>query len=373
MSTRTLPASSTTAQFLLSSDPGQAQFWNKLVDSAPVPDVYYRPGYVRAYEAAGRGTGAAVLVEAAGLRALFPLLLRPLRELSFAADDEGLDAVTPYGYGGVLLLDERIPAEESVRELVESLQRWCRDNGIVSVLLRLHPVVRQEDWIRGGLGSDCRLHDFGPTTALDLASWNESTESIGTLNKGRRSDLAFARRYLHVTWSSDGRSLEQDLGTFSVLYEQRMEELHAGEYYRFPMAYYVALAEGLGHNLDVAIAWQGDEAVGAALFMFDRVMGHYHLSASNDAGRAHKATTLILNAAVGKARQRGCRRLHLGGGTGGDDKLFAFKQSFGGEVFRYSFLSVVADRLRYDRLVQMRVAAARSAPLRPNFFPEYRA
>ena len=69
--------------------------WDELVDAAPTPDVYFRPGYGRAYEAVGEGRLVAVRTEGA----LFPLLLR---ELPFGED--GLDAVTPYGYGGLLPL-----------------------------------------------------------------------------------------------------------------------------------------------------------------------------------------------------------------------------------------------------------------------------
>ena len=166
----------------------------------------------------------------------------------------------------------------------------------------------------------------GPTTAIDLRRWNAETASIATLNKGRRYDLSFARRHLRSTWMSEGRALGEDLQRFYELYEQRMTEVEASEYYHFPLEYYQSLAEGLGHRFDIAIAWLNDEAVGAALFMMDEKIAHYHLSATNDLGRAHKATTLILNAAAERARRQGCQDLHLGGGARGEDKLFAFKQ-----------------------------------------------
>ena len=76
--------------------------WDELVDAAPTPDVYFRPGYGRAYESVGEGRLVAVRTDGA----LFPLLLR---ELPFGED--GLDAITPYGYGGLLPLGRgRIPS-----------------------------------------------------------------------------------------------------------------------------------------------------------------------------------------------------------------------------------------------------------------------
>ena len=67
---------------------------DELVDAAPTSDVHFRPGYGRAYEAVGEGR---LVVRTSG--ALFPLLLR---ELPFGED--GFDAITPYGYGGLLPL-----------------------------------------------------------------------------------------------------------------------------------------------------------------------------------------------------------------------------------------------------------------------------
>ena len=47
--------------------------------------------------------------------------------------------------------------------------------------------------------------------------------------------------------------------------------------------------------------------------------------------------------------------------------------SFGGEVYGYSFLSMICDPLRYSKLVERREAAPDLPTLRTNFFPKYRA
>jgi hypothetical protein len=374
MATHPLPQSTFTSRTLSAEVAGDSRLWESSVDSAAVPDVYYRPGYVCAYQTIGHGTVTAVLIETSTVRALFPLLLRPLKTLPFASDEPGFDAATPYGYGGLLLLDGvlSITADQGL-ELLDALRGWCCDNQVISAHIRLHPLLKQEEWFAGSLGQDFHLHQAGPTIALDLSRRQDDTADIATLNKGRRSDLSFARRHLHLTWTSDGRSPEADLRLFQELYEHRMSELGAHDYYHFPPEYYESLAAGLGHRLDVGIAWLGDSPVGAALFMIDRAMAHYHLSATNDLGRTNKATTLIINDAAGRARSRGCDRLHLGGGARGEDNLFAFKRSFGGETYLYSYLSLICDPRRYRKLVERRVAAPNLPALRTNYFPEYRA
>jgi serine/alanine adding enzyme len=374
MATNPLPRPTWTARTLSADDADDSRLWESSVDSAAVPDVYYRPGYVCAYQAIGHGTATAALIETRTVRALFPLVLRPLNTLSFAPDEPGFDAATPYGYGGLLLLDSvpAITADQGL-ELLDALRDWCSDNQVISAHVRLHPLLKQEHWFAGALGQDFHLQQAGPTIGLDVSRWQDETTSIATLNKGRRSDLNFARRHLRLTWTSDCRTLRDDLQLFQELYEHRMSELGAGDYYHFPPQYYESLAEGLGHRLDVALAWMDDTPVGAALFMIDNVMAHYHLSATNDLGRTNKATTLIINDAVGRARSQGCDRLHLGGGARGEDSLFAFKRSFGGNTYLYSYLSLICDPRRYRKLVERRVAAPALPALRTNYFPEYRA
>jgi hypothetical protein len=327
--------------------------WNRLVDASPTPDVYFRPGYCAAYEAAGHGRAVAVVTE----NALFPLLLR---RLPFGED--GFDAATPYGYGGLMpLADYRAPTGP-VSDL-RQLRDWCVANDVVSALLRLHPLLGPFGHLPEIAYVEVREH--GPTTAIDLASLEE--EGRRGMSKGRKADLNVARRELEVSWESGGGALER----FRHVYDGTMQRVGAGGFYLFAPEYYRALSDGLGYGLGVALALHRDEVVGGALFLADRLFAHYHLSGTTETGRALKAGTLLVHAGAEWARERGCRLLHLGGGTSGADSLFAFKRSFGGETYTYSFATFVADRERYEALVARR--SEDDEPPRPAFFPAYRA
>ncbi len=324
--------------------------WDELVDTAPTPDVYFRPGYGRVYEIAGEGRLVAVRTDGA----LFPLLLR---ELPFGED--GLDAVTPYGYGGLLPLAAGSDPVTDVRQLRD----WCATEGVVSVLLRLHPLLGGSERLSETDDVDVREH--GPTRALDLSRVEDGR--LAGMSKGRKADLNVARRELQVWWESDEEALER----FRAVYDATMRRLGAGEHYLFPAEYYRELSAGLGDRLGVALARRGDEVVGGSLFMADRRFAHYHLSGATEAGRELKAGTLLVHEGAVWAAERGCELLHLGGGTSGADSLYDFKRSFGGEEHTYAFATMVADRERYDALVARR--AEEPEPLRPDFFPAYRA
>lgn len=335
--------------------------WDEVVDASAAADVYYRAGYCRAYETAGHGRAVAVVTDGA----VFPLLLRPL---PFGL--EGVDAATPYGYGGALPRgrDTSVTGSDPANE-VRQLRDWCVTAGVVSCLLRLHPLL-------GGPGQlmpradaadpdlDLEIREHGPTTAIDLSRLRDGR--LEGMSKGRKADLTIARRELEVSW--DG---EDPLERFRDVYDGTMRRVGAGEFYLFPPEYYRALREGLGDRLGVALALLDGEPVGGALFLAGDRFAHYHLSGTTDAGRELKAGTMLVHAGAEWARERGCELLHLGGGTAGADSLFAFKQSFGGETYTYAFATLVADRERYDALVARR--AEEPEPPRPGFFPAYRA
>jgi serine/alanine adding enzyme len=324
--------------------------WDGLVDAAPTPDVYFRPGYCRAYEAAEEGRVLAVRTESA----LFPLLLR---ELPYG--ERGVDAATPYGYGGILPLTEDADLVTDLRQLRD----WCATNGVVSALLRLHPLV-------GGLGDlskadGVEIREHGPSTAVDLAKVEDGR--LTGMSKGRKADLNVAGRGLELSWESGDAALER----FRAVYDETMTRIGARDFYLFPPEYYRALADGLGDRLGIALALHGEEVAGGALFMADRRFAHYHLSGTADTGRELKAGTLLVHAGAVWAAERGCELLHLGGGTQGADSLYAFKRSFGGRELTYSFATVVADPDRYEALVARR--AEEPEPPRQDFFPAYRA
>ena len=347
---------------LRSDDAGQAAAWDALVDAAPTPDVYYRPGYVRASALGAGGPGVGLVVEADGGRALVPLVLRTFEGLPFARGERGGDAITPYGYGGVLPLDGRF----AIPPIVGALRAWCAEAGLASVMLRLHPLLLQGAWPWAEAGAEYRRH--GPTTAIELARWNAAARCVATMRKGHRADLGAARKVLEVRWGREAPALE----AFRALYDQTMERLGASAAYRFPAAYYELLAGGLGDRLDVALAYAGDEPVAGAIFLADVDHAHYHLSATRSEGRVRGATTLLVNEGAAWAGARGCKLLHLGGGTAGADALYHFKRGFGGLELEYGFVTLVADPAWYDDLVARRAAAGLPPP-RPGFFPAYRA
>jgi UDP-perosamine 4-acetyltransferase len=336
--------------FLDGRNPEDSRTWDRLVDQAPVPDVYFRPGYTEAFATAEGSQPVALVIREGPSRVLIPLLIR-----DFELDGKPIrDGVTPYGYGGLLRLAGPIETgPRTAKAILSGLRQWAIDSGLVACSLRLHPLLDQDSgWTVNGPGEEwLKTFSRGLTTAIDLKNWEEDRGRIAGMDKGRRYDLNRARAALSVR-ISQGAAAAEDLRQFCGLYRESMDRVHADRFFFFEDQYFDCLSRGLGEHFVLIMAYSKDQPVAGAIFLADRDFIHYHLAATNDEGRRIGAATLLIISACGWGRERGCSWVHLGGGVQPDDQLWAFKRSFGGKNSSYSYLTVVADAERYRLLTE---------------------
>jgi len=244
----------------------------------------------------------------------------------------------------------------------------------MSILLRLHPLLRQHEWLQGTVDDEVALRYHGATAGIDCLQWDSRIDAPLGLGKGRRSDLNFARRSLTVQ-RLDGGTVEcaSALEQFRNIYGQTMERLGASSFYSFKKEYYSLLSNGLGSKMCLINALSGGAVVGSAMFFAGGKFAHYHLSGSTKEGRQFKAGTFLVVEGVRWGRERGCASMHLGGGTHADDSLLRFKQSFGGQIYEYHFLTAITDYVRYAALTNARQGNSSLPPPRVDYFPRYRA
>lgn len=361
-------------EVLLASRPEDADIWANLVSRSATPDVYFRPGYAAAYSD-DRTRALAVVITTSTRRFLIPLLLREVTVVQPSSSVPDYDAITPYGYGGVLPLERGEVTSRDASELVDKLAQWCKKGNVVSCMLRLHPLLAQHSGFSTGLaGHPGRsVRSVGPTVAIDLLSWDDALCGPAGMNKGRRSDLLYARRHLTVRLAPCHSSQSREmLRQFRSIYDETMTRLNAKSFYFFPEEYFTFLQDALRGDMIVAVAYQRGQAVSAALFLADSQFGHYHLSGVTPEGKKHKAQTMVLVEAAQWMRKRGCCWLHLGGGRALADSLYYFKRSFGTTEFNYSYITLITNRARYDELVRARGAQSEPGTSLSDFFPAYR-
>ena len=145
-----------------------------------------------------------------------------------------------------------------------------------------------------------------------------------------------------------------DYETFRHLYDGTMTDLHADGFYFFPKSYYDEFKHKFKDNSMLCLAMLNGKVIAGSMFMFSKDYAHYHLSARDREFSRFAANNLILWYAILKAKERGCKWFHFGGGTTGndDDSLLKFKKEFSKNLCEFWIGKRVHNHLIYDQIVE---------------------
>jgi hypothetical protein len=328
-------------------------------------DFYHLPEYV-ALAARHEGAEGVALHVTDGERALLlPVLVRPI-----AGGDR--DATTPYGYSGPVVAgshpaeDEDEDEDDFVERALGAATAMLADQGVVSVFVRLHPLLNHRP--PTGIGTVVR---GGDTVSIDL-----------TLPDAEQWRQVRGNHRVHINRAArTGREMRFDhagerLGDFARLYRSTMSRLDATPYYFFGDDYFQDLAAALGDRFRLAFVDVDGELAAAASFVETCGIVQYHLSASDPRMANEGLTKVVIDGVRRWATNRGDTALHLGGGTRGgtDDPLLHFKAGFSDVRHPFHTLRIVVDADAYVR----QALASGIPPGDPSlsdhsgFFPAYR-
>ena len=341
-----------TARLLTADDP----FWRRMLEET-AHDIYHRPEYARLDAAEGE-VPLAAWIESAGFGLLVPMLRRPI-----AGHPDLFDAISPYGYAGPLWWHGRTPDAGAVQILATGLRSLLSAEAIVSMLVRLHPLI---DAFPTALASFSSLVEHGETIAIDLHQ--EPAAIRGAMRQTHRNEISQAER--HGVLVEHDRELRQ-LDAFIDLYEQTMRRVGASPAYLFSRSYFEALRTELAGRCHLFLARAEGKVAAAALFFEENGIVQYHLSGMDYALASTHSAKLVLAKAIEWARDGNNQWMHLGGGVGTRcDGVFAFKAGFSPLRRRYRTLRVVADEARYRTLGGL--GPTDSLGETEPFFPAYR-
>src|SRR4051812_45622426 len=119
---------------LLASGAGGAVAWRDLLAATP-HDFYHLPSYVTLSGGVENAEPCALYVAEGGRAMLLPILLRDVPGAG------ARDAVTPYGYPGPLFRGGY--DANFAREASEAMASFLRAEGVVSLFVRLHPILNR--------------------------------------------------------------------------------------------------------------------------------------------------------------------------------------------------------------------------------------
>lgn len=335
-------------------------------------DVYFTPGYCHTSEYATGWPARLAFFGDEQDFVIFPFQVRDLRELPFwNANKEGdglFDIVSPYGYSGpITMLTDTSVREQLIEKFFQEFDTYCVSNAILTEFIRLHPLICNHELV----SRVARIDPRNVTVWMDLSKPQEELDR--ETRKGHRGSIAKARKnHLEVEVSTR----EADLYRFWQLYTATMHRRGAGSSYFFPYRFFQQTIDLLGDNASLFVTRRQGKVLSAALFLHNSYYVHYHFSGSSVEGMQLGAMPLLLCEVARRAKQKGCRVFHLGGGMSNDDTLFLFKAGFSRNRSQFYTCSRVHDTNRYLELCAARRSFdAIHNPFHPgdrNYFPEYR-
>lgn len=350
-------ARSTTGQWVPAArliKPGDP-VWERTLRETP-HDIYHTPGYAQV--GAAEHEPLAIWAEAAGHGLLIPLLRRKI-----AGHPTLFDAISPYGYGGPLWRRGEVPVPEVRTAIAESVLRLLAAESIVSMLVRMHPLLNGASRTVEDLGV---IAEHGDTVVIDLEP--ELAMIRGSMRQTHRNEIAQAER-AGITVELDPGCTQ--LARFERLYLDRMKRVNANAMYLFDHRYFMTLCEHLPASSHLFFATQDGRDLAAALCFEENQIVQYHLAAMDSEHVKTHAPKLLIAKIIEWARARSNRWFHLGGGVGAkNDGVYTFKAGFSPLRLRFRTLRVVADEVQYRRLSGL--GPADSLGLADDFFPKYR-
>ena len=331
--------------------------WDEIVRSFTNYDVYYLSGYVTPFMLHGDGEPCLLYAEGDSWRAIYVFMKRK----TFV--DGVYDAITPYGYGGVLF--DGSYTQDDLLRFWSFFNKTMSEEGIIDNFVRYHPILKNASLARGYTS----VIDLGKTIAIDLSSpddiWNNMTsKKRGKIRKAEKNGIEIHH--------GQGIDLFQE---FLPIYNATMEKDAATDYYFFEMPFYEAIHNGLKDNYEMFYATLGGKIVMMSIMLYCNGQMHYHLSGSLLEYRNLEPNNLLLYKAALWGYEHGLKTLHLGGGVGSaDDPLYTFKAGFNRNAdYQFSIGKQIIDNDKYNDLVRMKKEKDPLFDETSSFFPLYRS
>lgn len=341
------------------------QRWSDILQEIP-HDIYHRPEYVALEAQRIQAKPEAIWIQVGSAQFFLPYLVRDCVEVfaDVLATGEIYDAVSPYGYPGMLWNQAALANPQFGQQTFQSLQQTLCDRKICSLFVRNHPILNvtfPEIFQENGLVFG------GNTVSIDLTLpesklWSET-------RRGHQSTINKCKRLGYVGEFVDPKS---HLDDFLDIYYETMNRVEAKSTYFFDDDYFQGLF-ALGEALQLGVVKLEDTITCASLFFETNGIVQAHLGGTKTDYLLDSPFNLLLDSARLWAKRRGNQYLHIGGGVGAvEDSLYRFKSGFSKQRHEFWMLKSVIDPDRYRRLVNLQEKKL-GYPLETSFFPAYRA
>lgn len=332
--------------------------WSEIIDQCHQSDFYHTYDYHQISKK--EGDKPILLRYSQGTtHVLLPLLIRNIEGTDLK------DATSVYGYVGPL--GKNIGPGFNNEDFKTRLDKFLKDNKIISVFSRLHPYISNQHRILKNIG---KIVSHGKVVNIDLTKSEEKQKQ-----DYKRRLKTYINKENKEYEIIDG-ACDKYLDSFIKTYCENMKRVNAKPSYFFGKNYfYELLASGqINAELLAAVHKDSGEFAGGAIFTKKGDTIQYHLSGVKAKFFHLNPIKLLIDHARIKGTQEGFTNLNLGGGLGGKEKdsLFYFKSGFSKEYREFTSWQYIVDKPQYNQLLREKEGVEEPIDRSSCFFPLYR-
>ena len=323
-------------------------------------DIYFEPEYGKLYEKVENGKHEIFDFEHEYGRVYHSFIKREIE--SKLSNESWYDLITPYGYGGPVILD-CIEGKEAqlVRYFKEDFADYCKKNNIVSEFVRFHPLVRNAKKFKGMY----EVKYSRKTVGTNLKKYDDPFQE-----EFSRSCRKNVRRALREGVSYQVTAAPDNIDSFKEIYYQTMDRNNANEYYYFDEQYFSQCLKHFKSNLLIVEAIYDDKTIAMGFYFIYGKTIHIHLSGTLNEYLYLSPAYILRYAVTQWGKENSYDLIHHGGGRSGraNDSLYLFKKQFGANTsFKFYLGKKIWNTGMYEKLCLERRVDANI-----EFFPAYR-
>lgn len=281
-----------------------------------VPDIYFESNFGKIYESIENGKLSSFEYEDDYGKIKNNFILRNIPN-----NEKYKDIVTPYGYGGPIIVSEKGNICKLVKNYEKAFFKYSSENNIVSEFVRFHPLVENHIYF-----NDIYNCEHIRNTVQTKIENNQTFQK--QFSKSTRKQI---KKLLREGFTYRISEKPENIDSFLEIYYSTMTRNGATEFYYFEEKYFEELLFYYRNNiLYIEILNKQNEVVAAGLYLFFKNYLHAHLSGTLSEYIKHSPAYLTKYAAVNWAEQNNISTLFHGGGATNnvDDGIYLFKKKF---------------------------------------------
>lgn len=272
------------------------------------------------------------------------------------------DIITPYGYGGpIILACDDNNKENLINQYEKEFFKFCMDNNIVSEFIRFHPIEKNAlDFKRIYNIEKNRI-----TLGTNLKDFENPVES--EFYPKCKRDI---RKGLSNGISVEIKRSPGNLEEFINIYYETMNRNKAAEYYFFDKEYFNNILKSFSSNIMIVKAiFKGKVIASDFCLLSDKII-YVHLSGTLNKYLSLAPTYLLRYAEANWGKENGYNLVFYGGGKSSslEDGLYKFKKKFSKNTF-YDFY--IGKKI-WNEDIYRKLCESKKVSEVEKFFPAYR-